>query len=267
MPTQVKNENFITIQGWMVNELKLSGNKLLVFALIYGFTQDDETEFEGSLSYMASWCNSTKQGIQKNLKSLIDDGLIEKHEYIANNQRYCTYTTKLHTLYNKVAYPIQQSCTNNIDNINNNIISKDIIYSEKTDDAFLGSAKNKPKKESMYSKCVNLINDFTEDDKLRDMLVIFLNNCLEASKETGRPFYTNNFKGKLNQLKKFDEKDLKKIVKQTLDSGWLGFYELKTNNAKDLHTRINESGAGKDVIRGDKEGLKKAINNGTAKKY
>ena len=35
----MKNENYITIQGWMVNELKLTGNDLICYALIYGFTK------------------------------------------------------------------------------------------------------------------------------------------------------------------------------------------------------------------------------------
>ena len=35
----VKSENYITIQGWMVTELKLKGNELLIYALIFGFTQ------------------------------------------------------------------------------------------------------------------------------------------------------------------------------------------------------------------------------------
>ena len=43
----IKNENFILIQGWMINNLKLSGNDLLVYAIIYGFTQDGEQWFEG----------------------------------------------------------------------------------------------------------------------------------------------------------------------------------------------------------------------------
>lgn len=33
----IKNENFILIQGWMINNLKLAGNDLLVYAIIYFF--------------------------------------------------------------------------------------------------------------------------------------------------------------------------------------------------------------------------------------
>ena len=37
--SKIKNENYVVIQGWMVNELNLKGNDLMVYAIIYGFTQ------------------------------------------------------------------------------------------------------------------------------------------------------------------------------------------------------------------------------------
>lgn len=52
---KIKNENFIAIQGFMVKELGLSGNELIAYALIYGFSQDNESEFKGSLNYVAEW--------------------------------------------------------------------------------------------------------------------------------------------------------------------------------------------------------------------
>ena len=80
----IKNENFILIQGWMINNLKLSGNDLLVYAIIYGFTQDGEQWFEGSRSYLGAWCNSTKRGIQKNLQRLVENNLVLKKETFVN---------------------------------------------------------------------------------------------------------------------------------------------------------------------------------------
>ena len=76
----IKNNNYITIQGWMINELDLSGNDLIVYAIIYGFTQDEESIFKGSREYLAKWCNSTTRGIQKNLNRLLERNLIIKEE-------------------------------------------------------------------------------------------------------------------------------------------------------------------------------------------
>jgi hypothetical protein len=48
----MKNSQYINIQGWMVNELKLKGNDLIIFAIIFGFSQDQESWFNGSLQYL-----------------------------------------------------------------------------------------------------------------------------------------------------------------------------------------------------------------------
>ena len=88
---KIKNENYIVIQGFMINELKLKGNDLMVYAIIYGFTQDGENWFEGSRQYLAEWCNSTTRGIAKNLESLVVKGLIEKRTVDINNVKFCHY--------------------------------------------------------------------------------------------------------------------------------------------------------------------------------
>lgn len=121
----VRNENYIVIQGYMINELELKGNELLIYAIINGFSQKQEQFFNGSLQYLADWTNSTKQGVMKNLKSLIDKGLIGKNESYINNVKFVSYyTTKFNGgMQQSLMGGIQQSLPNNIDiyNINYNI--------------------------------------------------------------------------------------------------------------------------------------------------
>lgn len=137
--SKVKNENYIVIQGFMVKELKLKGNELLIYSIIYGFSQTDNQRFTGGLQYLADWTNSTKQGVIKNLKSLVEKGYIQKEDKIINGVKFCEYyATELNKVLNKVEQGIKQSLTptkqslmgggkqslnNNIDinNINNNI--------------------------------------------------------------------------------------------------------------------------------------------------
>lgn len=88
-----KINNFITVPGFAVVELKLSGNELLCFSLIYGFTQDNETEFKGSLSYVASALNVTRQNAKKIIDRLIERGLIEKREIYMSGFKLCHYVT------------------------------------------------------------------------------------------------------------------------------------------------------------------------------
>lgn len=89
----LKNEKNVTIHGWMINNLKLKGNELLIYAIIYSFTQDGEQWFKGNRSDLATWCNSTTKGIQKNLNRLVEKNLLLKKEIYVNNVKFCEYQT------------------------------------------------------------------------------------------------------------------------------------------------------------------------------
>lgn len=93
--TKIRPENYITVQGFMVTELKLKGTELLLFALLYGFTQDGETEFNGSLRYMCEWTNSSKPTVTAALKSLIEKGYIIKRQEITNGVMFNHYKISL----------------------------------------------------------------------------------------------------------------------------------------------------------------------------
>ena len=67
-------------------------------------------------------------------------------------------------------------------------------------------------------------------DELTYKLHKYLNMLLEMKKESGETFYSNNFKGKLNELKKFPISDWIDIVNQSLENGWKSFYALKNKS-------------------------------------
>lgn len=79
----------------MVSRLKLSGNELLVFALIYGFCQDEQSEFTGSLSYVMKWLNCSKPTAVKALSGLVEKELVFKEVYYANSVRFVKYKVNL----------------------------------------------------------------------------------------------------------------------------------------------------------------------------
>lgn len=83
---KVKEENFITIHGWMITRLGLSGASLIIYAVIYGFSQDGESFFQGSRQYLADWCNCSLSGVKKCLRQLQDSGLIEQIYHSKDNQ-------------------------------------------------------------------------------------------------------------------------------------------------------------------------------------
>lgn len=69
---------FITIQEWMRTELNLKSNKLLIFALINGFSQKGQGEFYGSLRYIENATGISIMTIRKVLKELEEENLIKK---------------------------------------------------------------------------------------------------------------------------------------------------------------------------------------------
>ena len=122
--SKVKDENFIHIPGWAVTRLGLKGNELFVYSIIYGFSQDGETRFTGSLQYLADWTNSTKQSCIKCLKSLVEKGYIAKHENIVNGVKFCEYKAVISKsmVVNKVKQGSKQSLTGGIkQSLTNNI--------------------------------------------------------------------------------------------------------------------------------------------------
>lgn len=221
----IKNENYLQIQGWMINELKLKGNELMIFAIIYGFTQDGIQWFEGSRQYLADWCNSTKQGIQKNLKALVEKKLLIKEDVILNNVKFCKYranldlinnndtqSTKLSTPVNKVDHPSQQSCPNNTNNntSNNNIVSKKEADTKSYDDILHNKLKDE-----------ELINIFKEFIKMRKMIKAPLTNkALELSIS------------KIHKLAPGDIEKQKEIVNQSVMNSWKGLFPLREDKKK-----------------------------------
>ena len=76
----------------MVTELKLSGNRLIIYALIHGFCKDGVHEFTGSINYICEWTNLSRNTVISTLKSLVDDELIVKRDFQENNVKFCSYS-------------------------------------------------------------------------------------------------------------------------------------------------------------------------------
>ena len=89
--------NYITIQGWMRTALNLKGNDLLIYALIYGYCQDNQSKFTGSQNYVAEWCGLSKSAVNERLKNLVNKGLLHKEEKTLNNVKFCSYSTNVKT--------------------------------------------------------------------------------------------------------------------------------------------------------------------------
>ena len=94
MSRKLSIKNYIAIADWML-DLNLNTRELLTYALIYGFSQDGEGYYYGSLEYLSSWLGmSDRTNATRYLKPLVDRGLLEKKEGRSKlNQKVCVYST------------------------------------------------------------------------------------------------------------------------------------------------------------------------------
>ena len=90
--------NYITILDFMVSCLGLKGNELIIFALIYGFSQDNVSDFHGSLTYIQERTNLSRQTVVDVLKKLVEKKLITKTTEFRNNTKTCVYLASQETL-------------------------------------------------------------------------------------------------------------------------------------------------------------------------
>ena len=98
--TRISDDNYFQVSGWMLNRLHLKGVELEVFAIIYGFSQDGETEFTGSIQYLCDFTGTSRPTIIKTLKRLADVKLIIKNEIEINSVKFNRYKANLSLIKN-----------------------------------------------------------------------------------------------------------------------------------------------------------------------
>lgn len=70
--------SYIVIQEFMCRELKLSGNELIVYAVVHGFSQDGKSYFYGGAKYISEKYNISERTVYSILDSLTKSGLLVK---------------------------------------------------------------------------------------------------------------------------------------------------------------------------------------------
>jgi predicted DNA-binding transcriptional regulator len=84
------DENEIRIYDWMTDSLRLSGNELLVYALIFSLTKDGKSGFHG-IEYIEKALNVSRRTVFNTLKSLMEKELLQK----TDDGQSCYYTIPL----------------------------------------------------------------------------------------------------------------------------------------------------------------------------
>jgi hypothetical protein len=240
----ISDNAYFCVQSWMVTKLNLRSVERDVFAIIYGYSQDGESDYHGSLQYLADLTGYSRNSVCTALKNLTEKQLLKKTEQEINNIKFCRYTVNLYTVQTACT-PVQTACTNNIVNNkkNNNVVSKDT----KTNFQF---GRPKVKKNNLFDKCLAEIKDYTNDLELQDILVTYLKMRLDMN---GKPLYVNQWKGMLNKIddcisnspKGTTHKD---IIQLAIDRGWASFYPVNNySNKKSFSENIEQDENNKDT--------------------
>lgn len=220
--SKVKRENYISLHGWMLTDLGLKGNELIIYACIYGFSQAESQVFSGSLQYLADWTNSTKQGVMKCLKSLVEKGYIVKTDKTINGVKFCEYhATELNRVLNKVAQGMQQSLTGGIkQSLSNNLVQD--IQEEKKGKKKVSKKEDEEEPQKSFDE---LIAEYTENAELRKALGEYI-KMRKMIKKTPTNYGLEQAFKKLNKLAKTDEGKIE-IVNQSVMNSWQGLFPLK----------------------------------------
>lgn len=94
----ITDNNYYQISGWMINRLNLKGNELQAYAIIYGFTQDGQNWYTGSLAYLGTWLNCSRRTVINTLSYLVEKGLLIKESIIEKGQTVVRYRANLAAL-------------------------------------------------------------------------------------------------------------------------------------------------------------------------
>lgn len=222
--SKVLDNNFFQITGWMLNRLKLKGTALNVYAIIYGFSQDGESSFNGSRQYLCDFTGATKPTIDKALAELQAMDLIIKtskkindvihNEYKANLEALRDFATSKETLppsKETLQGGSKETLPHNKD-INNKEDNKSIKEEEKV-------KKEKSLDEVIEAQPLSIQQPLREFVKMR--------------KAIKKPITTHGLElavKKLHELAK-TESEAVAVIEQSVMNSWQGFFALKKEKA------------------------------------
>lgn len=99
----IPKESYFCVQSWMVTELKLKGTELIIYAIIYGFSQDGKSYYSGSASYLAEFAGVTTRAVFNILGKLCERNLLRKQEKIVNGIKLVDYAATCTGWYEKTS--------------------------------------------------------------------------------------------------------------------------------------------------------------------
>lgn len=86
----MNNVSYTAIQDWML-DLGLDIYETVAYAVIFGFSQDGESTFKGSLAYLGRKMMCSRSTVIRSLKEMTERGFLQKIEITRNGVKFCEY--------------------------------------------------------------------------------------------------------------------------------------------------------------------------------
>ena len=179
----METRHFVTLLDWM-RSLGLKGNEMIAYAIVYGFSQDADSDFHGSVAYIADWCGISRQQAMTILQKLTDAGLILKTTdpgrpahyraaIMGQGVKFPDVPNNLTGGVKKLDTPYQETLHNNKDD--NKEDNKDTHSSPRTREDKVRFGDNVLLTEAEHAK---LLHDYGADDTARliEILDLWLAN-------------------------------------------------------------------------------------------
>lgn len=232
---------YIVIQDWMISDLQLKGNELLTYALIYGFSQDGESEFKGSLKYISEFLGVSKRTAQRSIENLVDRGIVEKRVEEISGVKFNRYMA-----HKEADTPIDKMTTGYSQNDHGGIVKMTMGYSQNDHGGIVKMTTNNTNIYNTNNNASNNTKDksvparYFEDEELNNKFLEFLSMRKKIRKPVRTDRALKALLKKLHELSGGDVGLMKQIIDQSLDKEWLGLFELKTGNdsTKNINDRL-----------------------------
>lgn len=263
----MEKEYYIHIQWWMAQRLKLSGNELLTYAIVYGFSQDGESAFLGSSKYVSYALRVSRPTAIKALDSLTSKGLIIKTQEKINDVVFNRYKANLQVIKD-FDRPYKESLqwgskeslqggyketlhSNKYKELNNKELNKESKKEEsnntknqqveneelnhlkkeieqlKAENEKLKTKKEKSKKQTKSYD--EQIAEYTGNEELQEALKAFI----QMRSFIKKPLTEYGLKLLLNKLSKIGKTDAERIaiVNRSVEHNWQGFFGIKEESS------------------------------------
>lgn len=261
---EIEKKSFYIVHRWMIKDLELSGAELAIFAIIYGFSHNNEYKFTGSIAYLEDLSGLSRRAVIYALKKLVENNYIQKYEHLSSGIKYVKYSANNKVIDNirqtdnggaKIALPMQKLHDDSAkfapNNIDNNIYNKESKYINIFTKESIEETDNVRDKLTTPSEAAAVTiqtptyppqRNRLDYSDVPEYLLEAVKDWMAYKRENKEPHSQLVLTRVTNKLKKIckESKDIAfAVVDKAIRNGWKDVYELKDYEIENVKKEID----------------------------